>query len=120
MNATEGTFEVISSDLGKGVARLRVAGEADLWTAPELKAALAAAIDRGSRSVVVDLSETTFLDSTALGVLMGGVRRLKPKRGEIVIVCRDANIRKIFEITLLDRIFVIAAEMDEALDHLGL
>ena len=111
-------FEASTTDVGNGIARVSVVGEADLYTAPELKAALSSAIDGGARGVVVDLSRTTFLDSTTLGVLMGGVRRLRPAGGEIAIVCRDPNINKIFEITLLDRVFAIFDSVDAAVAHL--
>ena len=113
------SFHAAAADAGNGVARVSVAGEADLYTAPELKAALVGAIDGGARSVLVDLSRTTFIDSTTLGVLMGGVRRLRPNGGEIAIVCRDANIRKIFEITLLDRVFAIFDDADEGIAYLS-
>jgi len=112
-------FNASATDAGNGIARVSVAGEADLYTAPELKAALIGAIDGGARSVLVDLSRTTFIDSTTLGVLMGGVRRLRPNGGEIAIVCRDANIRKIFEITLLDRVFAIFDDVDEGMAYLS-
>jgi anti-sigma B factor antagonist len=111
-------FQASATDVGNGIAQVSVVGEADLYTAPELKAALAAAIDGGARFVLVDLSKTTFLDSTTLGVLMGGVRRLRPIGGEIAIVCSDPNIRKIFEITLLDRIFAILDDVAAGIAHL--
>ena len=57
--------------------------------------------------MLVDLSNATFIDSTTLGVLMGAVKRLRPAGGELAIACHDPNIRKIFEITLLDRVFEI-------------
>jgi anti-sigma B factor antagonist len=111
-------FTATAAELGDGIARLTVTGEADLYTAPELKTALTSAIEGGARKVLVDLSRTTFIDSTTLGVLMGGVRRLRPVGGEIALVCTDPNIRKIFEITLLDRIFAIFDTVDAGLDHL--
>jgi anti-sigma B factor antagonist len=100
-------FQVVTAEFGDGVAAVSVVGEADLYTAPELKQALTSVIDAGALSVLVDLSRTTFLDSTTLGVLMGAVRRLRPRGGQVAISCTDPNIRKIFEITLLDRIFSI-------------
>ncbi|HEY5059102.1 MAG TPA: STAS domain-containing protein [Gaiellaceae bacterium] len=112
------TFRASAIDMGDGVATVSVVGEADLYTAPELKAALMSAIDGGARRVLVDLSETTFIDSTTLGVLMGGVRRLRTVGGEIAIVCRDPNIKKIFEITLLDRIFRIFGSFEDGVAHL--
>jgi anti-sigma B factor antagonist len=104
-----------TSDQGGGVATVAVAGEVDLSTAPALKQALLETIEGGSRKVLVDLSHATFIDSTTLGVLMGAVKRLRPAGGELAIACNDPNIRKIFEITLLDRIFEIYPSLDEAL-----
>jgi anti-sigma B factor antagonist len=88
-----------------------VAGEIDLFTAPELKAALGEALESGRIRIVVDLTETTFLDSTALGVLIGAVKRLRSRDGVL-------NIAKTFEITGLDQIFTIRPTRDEAVEAL--
>ncbi len=95
-----------------------VRGEIDLFTAPELKQVLTGAIEQGRRRVVVDLSETTFLDSTALGVLIGAVKRLRSNDGALTIVNVDRNIAKTFEITGLDQIFALLPSRDEALQAL--
>jgi anti-sigma B factor antagonist len=95
-----------------------VRGEIDLFTAPELKAALGEAIDGGRTKIVVDLSDTTFLDSTALGVLIGTVKRLRSRDGRLTIVNTDASIAKTFEITGLDQIFTIRPTRDEAVEAL--
>ena len=95
-----------------------VAGEIDLFTAPELKAALGEAIEAGRSRIVVDLAATTFLDSTALGVLIGAVKRLRSRDGALTIVNTDANIAKTFEITGLDQIFTIRPTRDEAIEAL--
>ena len=92
-----------------------VRGEIDLFTAPELKQKLTDAIEGGKTRIVVDLSETTFLDSTALGVLIGAVKRLRSRDGALVIVNVDQNIAKTFEITGLDQIFTIVPQRDEAI-----
>ena len=92
-----------------------VRGEIDLFTAPELKATLLGAIDSGKTRIVVDLSETTFLDSTALGVLIGAIKRVRARDGALTIVNTDANIAKTFEITGLDQIFTITETRDEAI-----
>jgi anti-sigma B factor antagonist len=111
-------LELSTVDLGEGVAVVGVTGEVDLFTAPVLKQALAETIDNGARSVLVDLSNATFIDSTTLGVLMGAVKRLRPAGGELAIACHDPNIRKIFSITLLDRIFAIYDQPEEGIEHL--
>jgi anti-sigma B factor antagonist len=98
---------------------IRVAGESDLYTAPQLRGELIGAISAGALVIVVDLSRTTFIDSATLGVLLGGLKRLRPKGGEIVLVLNDPNIRKIFEITTLDRVFPIVRSFPDALEHVG-
>ena len=92
-----------------------VAGEVDLYGAPQLKDALLAAIAAGARRIVIDMTETRFVDSTTLGVILGASKRLRSEGGEIVLVIAHPSIRKIFEITLLDRAFQIFATRDEAL-----
>ena len=97
---------------------IAVAGEIDLFTAPELKSALAAAVEGGRTRIVVDLTETSFLDSTALGVLIGAVKRLRTRDGVLTIVNTDRNIAKTFEITGLDQIFTIRPTRGEAIEAL--
>jgi anti-sigma B factor antagonist len=95
---------------------LAVRGEIDLFTAPELKQVLAEAIEGGRIRIIVDLTDTTFLDSTALGVLIGAVKRLRSRDGALAIVNVDDNIAKTFEITGLDQIFTIVPTRDEAIE----
>ena len=94
---------------------LAVRGDLDLFTAPELKQVLAEAIEAGRVRIVIDLTESTFLDSTALGVLIGAVKRLRARDGALALVNVDENIAKTFEITGLDQIFTIVATREEAL-----
>lgn len=102
-----------------GAHVIAVAGEVDIFTAPELKRTIGAAIDAGARDLVVDLTETRFLDSTALGVLIGAIKRLRPLDGRLVIVNVEASTTKTFEITGLDQIFTIVASRDDALEQLA-
>ena len=95
---------------------LAVRGEIDLFTAPELKQVLAESIESGRVRIVIDLTDTTFLDSTALGVLIGAVKRLRSRDGALAIVNVDENITKTFEITGLDQIFTIVPTREEAID----
>ena len=94
---------------------IELGGEVDLYTAPEFKERLVQVIEDGKKQLVVDLSKATFIDSTTLGVLVGGVKRLRPTGGSLALVCTDQNITKIFEITGLDRVFPIHASREEAL-----
>jgi anti-sigma B factor antagonist len=112
------TFGVKSAAISDTACVIDLAGEVDLYTAPQLKQELLRVIDEGATFVIVDLTETTFIDSTTLGVLLGGVKRVRPLGGSVVLVCSDRNIRKIFEITLLDRVFTIVDTRDEAFAEL--
>ena len=115
MSETESTdFDVETIDAGDPVVVIAVHGQADLHTAPELRNAITAALDGGATGLVVDLSEATFIDSMTLGVLLGAVKRLRPSGGKVGIVCVDQHIRRIFEITLLDRVFSLHGDLDSA------
>ena len=98
---------------------ISLAGEVDLYTAPEFKQQLLEVIDQGGRDVIVDLSNTTFIDSTTLGVLVGGVKRLRTNDGQLSLVCSDRNITKIFEITGLNKVFPIYESRAEAVESVG-
>lgn len=100
-------FDITASNLGDGIHGVEVEGDLDLASAPELKAALATIDGSGTRGVLVDLSRATFIDSSALGILMGTAKHLGRTGATLAVACTDPNIRKIFEITLLDRIFAV-------------
>ena len=87
-------FKAHATDLGGGLVTVVVAGEADLYTAPELKEALIGAIEGGARRVLLDLSSSTFIDSTTLGVLHRRRSPARPAGGELAIACPDPNIRR--------------------------
>ena len=66
---------------------------------------------------MVDLAAVTFIDSTALGVLIGAAKRLQATDGSLAIVCLNEKIRRLFEIGGLDRVFAIYESRDEALSE---
>jgi anti-sigma B factor antagonist len=112
-------FDINTEQLGDDAYVISLTGEVDLYTAPEFKQQLLDVIGKGAKDVVVDFSNTTFIDSTTLGVLVGGVKRLRTNEGQLSLVCSDRNITKIFEITGLDRVFTIYPTRDEALSQVS-
>ena len=112
-------FDISTEQLSGDAYVISLTGEVDLYTAPEFKQQLLEVIRQGAKDVVVDFSDTTFIDSTTLGVLVGGVKRLRAQDGRLSLVCSDRNITKIFEITGLDRVFTIHPTRDEALATTG-
>src|ERR1700748_3085200 len=112
-------FDIKTEQLSDNAYVISLAGEVDLYTAPEFKQQLLEVIAQGASSVVVDFSNTTFIDSKTLGVLVGGVKRLRENEGQLTLVCSDRNITKIFEITGLDKVFTIYPTREEAVSALG-
>jgi anti-sigma B factor antagonist len=100
-------FEIKTEPLSDHAFAIAIAGEVDLYVAPELKQQLLDVIERGATDVVVDLTDATFIDSTTLGVLIGAVRRLRANEGRLSVVCNDQNVAKIFELSGLDKVFDI-------------
>jgi len=111
-------FRLTPSPLGDDGSVIAVRGEVDLFTAPELKKAIGAAVDGGRVRIVVDLSDTTFLDSSGLGVLVGALQRLRDRGGALSIVNVDAAISRTFSITGLDQILAIRDSREAAVQAL--
>ena len=109
-------FSITDLRVGDDTHVVAVTGEIDLFTAPDFKQHVSAAIDAGAGNVVVDLTGTTFIDSSSLGVLIGAHRRLKLRGGSLVIVCDNDAIVKTFRITGLDGVFTLVRTLDDALD----
>ncbi|HEX6022252.1 MAG TPA: STAS domain-containing protein [Solirubrobacter sp.] len=109
-------FEIEDRTVGDGAHVVAVQGEIDLFTAPEFKQRVAQTIDAGATHVIVDLTETTFIDSSSLGVLIGAHRRLLRLQGRLVVVCNNDAIAKTFRITGLDGVFTIVETLDKALN----
>lgn len=93
-------------------------GEVDVYTAPEVKKNIISLLEQGERHVIVNLTAVDYLDSTALGVLIGGLKRLREHDGTLDLICPNPRIRRIFEITGLDKIFDIYDTEEEALEKL--
>lgn len=86
---------------------VEVGGEIDVYTAPRLREQLVELVDAGSYHIVVDMERVDFLDSTGLGVLVGGLKRVRAKDGSLRLVCTQERILKIFRITGLTKVFPI-------------
>ena len=108
-------FEIEDRRIGDDMHLVAVSGEIDLFTAPEFKQRLSAPIDAGRSQLVVDLSATTFIDSSSLGVLIGAHRRLQLRGGSLVVVCANDAITKTLKITGLDGVFTVAPSIEAAL-----
>ncbi len=94
---------------------LDVVGEVDVYSAPNLRERLCELLSAAEPSLIVDLSEVSFLDSTGIGTLVAGLNRAVQFGGTLTLVCDHERILKLFRITGLDSVFAIRATVDEAL-----
>ena len=95
---------------------IELEGEVDVYTAPQLKQQMINLLESGAKELVVDLTKVDYLDSTALGVLIGGLKRMRERDGNMVLVCPSPRIRRVFEITGLDKIFDIYNTAEDAME----
>ena len=105
-------LSLLERDL-QGFHIIEVSGEIDVYTAPKLREAIIAAIDRGNTRLIVDIEKVAFLDSTGLGVLVGALKRVRADNGSLDIVCTSDRLLRIFDITGLDRVFQLHRSVDQ-------
>jgi anti-sigma B factor antagonist len=105
-------FEVTAAPRGDWWV-VAVVGELDLATAPQLRQRLVGLISQGATRLAIDLRATDFIDSIGLGVIIGALKRLQPVGGELAVICSDHRIRTVFEMTRLDTIVPVHADVDE-------
>jgi anti-sigma B factor antagonist len=98
---------------------LAIHGDADMRAASELKDRLGEVIDDSPSAIVLDLTDATFLDSMTLGVFLTAMKRLRARGGRFRVVAPRAEIRRIFEMTLLDRVFDLDVTRQDALAAAG-
>jgi anti-sigma B factor antagonist len=113
--ADEGPIEfcITSRELDRRTTMVSIEGELDLSTAPRLKWLLLDSLHEGRDQLIVDLIDTTFMDSTALGVLVAVNRKLDPP-ARMAIACSRENVLKVFELSGMDAAFSIFPTVEEA------
>lgn len=94
---------------------ISVTGEIDVYTAPTLRERLNEVVASGQHHLVVDMAGVDFLDSTGLGVLVGGLKRVRSQNGTLQLVCDQEKILKVFRITGLTKVFPIHPTLEQAL-----
>jgi anti-sigma B factor antagonist len=107
-------LSIKTAELAENAFVVTLAGEADLYSAPELERALEGVIGLGASAVVLDFADVTFIDSTTLGILLRYNARFASGGGQLLIVTDDRRVLRTFEITGLDRMFRIEQRLATA------
>ena len=94
---------------------VEVGGEIDVYSAPTLRDRLNALVADGHHDLIVDMQGVEFLDSTGLGVLVGGLKRVRTHNGSLQLVCSQERVLKVFRITGLTKVFAIHDTVEQAL-----
>jgi anti-sigma B factor antagonist len=102
-------------DVDGGKTIVAVGGEIDVYTAPKLRDKITELVASGVYDIVIDMEQVEFLDSTGLGVLVGGLKKVRAHDGSLQLVCNQDRLLKIFRITGLAKVFVIHDSADGAL-----
>lgn len=108
-------FHLESLPAGDDCAVLRVTGEIDVYTAPQLRERVIELIANGRIHLIADLRDVEFLDSTGLGTLVGTLRRVRTQDGSLMLVTTSERILDIFDITGLSVAFTIYPSIPEAI-----
>jgi anti-sigma B factor antagonist len=98
-----------------GSAVVRLVGRLDLLSSLDVKKQLVEAVAAGFRRQVVDLGEVTFIDSSGLGALIGGLKAARIAGGDLRIARPGEQARLVFQLTTLDRVLHLFPTVDEAL-----
>ncbi len=94
---------------------VRVSGDIDMTTAPRLREQVVQVVVDGQPHVVMDLQSVDFIDSTGLGVLVGLLKRTRSQGGDLRLVSTRSSLRKVLELTALDRALPLSDDVDAAL-----
>jgi anti-sigma B factor antagonist len=98
-----------------GIEVIDVRGEIDIYTAPRLRELLIDLVSKNNYQLIVNMDKVEFLDSTGLGVLVGGLKRVRAHDGSLDLVCTQQRILKIFRITGLTKVFGIHQTVNQAI-----
>jgi len=116
---TSHTFAIQRETLTAGLRLIVVRGELDLFAAPELKEAISKALTDDVRNLIVDLTQTVFIDSSGLAALMLAMRRAHSLDGRLVVIDAGGSVARTFRVAGVDQILTIVASRDAALAALA-
>jgi anti-sigma B factor antagonist len=93
---------------------LKLKGEIDVYTAPDLKAVVAGMLAEDIDHLIIDMAQVSYMDSSAFGVLLGALKTVKPRGGTVCLACCSATIEKILGLTKLNTVFAVHKTVQEA------
>jgi len=114
----DNSITVIPPHDGDEICVVQLIGEIDVFASPEVKAALVGLIKDGHNLLVIDFAKVAYIDSTGLGALVAALKGARENGGSIAVVCTNPQIRRIFDITGLVKVFGMFDDVKSARDDL--
>lgn len=102
--------------VGSDVTVVRVEGQLIVGNRQELKTVIEQALGQGARKLVIDCTDTGYIDSSGLGALVTMARKAREQGGELRLAGLNDDLRSLFALTKLDTLFMIGSTVDEALE----
>ena len=98
----------------KDIPVMDLSGEVDAYTCSRLREAMIEVIDDGGSDLVVNMKDVEYIDSSGLGTLVGGLKRVSERQGTIAVCGTNSQIKKVFDITGLIKVFPLYSDEEEA------
>lgn len=93
---------------------LNLEGEVDAYTCSSFREAMIEALESHGKDLIINMCDVEYIDSSGLGALVGGLKRVSEKQGRIFVVCSNPQVRKVFDITGLVKVFPVYETVDDA------
>ena len=111
-------LQVHTRRINDHTAAIDFQGEMDVYTTPQAKEVMLDLLEKGYHHLIVNLQGADYLDSTALGMLVGTLKRVREHGGDLRIVAPPPRIRRLLDITRLDKVFSIDQSEQDAMEYL--
>lgn len=97
---------------------IELVGEVDAYTSARFRESMVELIENGASNLIINMEKVEYIDSSGLGALVGGLKRASEREGHILIVCTNPQVRKVFEITGLEKVFSLFSSEADAIRSL--
>jgi anti-sigma B factor antagonist len=101
------------------IAIVRVAGDVDLYTSPQLRKVLLDLAGETTRYLILDLEKVTYMDSSGLASLVEGLQRMEKYGGRLLLCSLQEMVQNVFELSRLDTVFPIFEDLETAQSSLS-
>ncbi len=107
----------IQTESRDNIQLLHIKGEVDLYSSPELRKTILSVVNGKSPNILVNLQDVRYMDSSGVATLIEGLQVCNKNKGRFVLAGLNDNVREVFELTKLDKIFNIFPDVESAMEN---